>query len=64
MIIQAPTLDAVIDVHEEIEITDTGVIVIQTSNNPEASRLLQTHAAEVSDMSERGMVAVHVRMSH
>lgn len=64
VIIQAPTLDAVIDVHEEIEITDTGVIAIQTSNNPEAPRLLQTDAAEVSYMSERGMVAVHVRMSH
>jgi hypothetical protein len=25
---------------------------------------LQTHAAEVSDMSERGMAAVHERMSH
>jgi len=64
VIIQAPTLDAVIDVHEEIEITDTGVIVIQTSKNPEAPRLLQTHAAEVGYMSEGGMVAVHVRMSH
>ena len=64
VIIQSPTQGAVIDVHEEIEITDTGVIVIQTSKNPEAPRLLQTHAAEVSYMSERGMVAVHVRMSN
>ena len=64
VIIQSPTLDAVIDVHEEIEITDTGVIIIQTSHNPEASRLLQTQATEVSDMSERGVVAVHLRMSH
>jgi hypothetical protein len=68
VIIQSPTLDALFDVHDEIEteieVTDTGVNVIQTSSNPEVVRLLQTHAAEVSDMSERGMAAVHERMSH
>ena len=68
VIIQSPTLDALFDVHEEIEteieVTDTGVNVIQTSSNPEVVKLLQTHAAEVSDMSERGMAAVHERMSH
>ena len=63
VIIQSPTLDALFDVHEEIEITDTGVDVIQTSSNPEVVKLLQTHAAEVSDMSKRGMAAVHERMS-
>ena len=67
VIIQSPTLDALFDVHEEIEteieVTDTGVTVIQTSSNPEVVKLLQTHAAEVSDMSERGMAAVHERMS-
>ena len=66
VIIQSPTLDALFDVHEEIEteieVTDTGVNVIQTSSNPEVVKLLQTHAAEVSDMSERGMAAVHERM--
>ena len=68
VIIQSPTLDALFDVHEEfvseIEVTDTGVNVIQTSCIPEVVKLLQTHAAEVSDMSERGMAAVHERMSH
>ena len=67
VIIQSPTLDALFDVHEEIEteieVTDTGVNVFQTSSNPEVVKLLQTHAAEVSDMSERGMAAVHDRMS-
>ena len=63
VIIQSPTLDALFDVHEEIEITDTGIDVIQTSSNPEVVKLLQTHAAEVSDMSKRGMAAVHERMS-
>ena len=68
VIIQSPTLDALFDLHyeieTEIEVTDTGVTVIQTSSNPEVVKLLQTHAAEVSDMSERGMAAVHERMSH
>ena len=63
VIIQSPTLDALFDVHEEIEITDTGIDVIQTSSNPEVVKLLQTHAAEVSYMSKRGMAAVHERMS-
>ena len=67
VIIQSPTLDALFDVHEEIEteieVTDTGIDVIQTSSNPEVAKLLQTHAAEVSDMSKRGMAAVHERMS-
>ena len=39
-----------------------GVKVIQTSANPKVVELLQTHAAEVSDMSERGPQAVHERM--
>ena len=63
VIIQSPTLDALFDVHDEIEITDTGIDVIQTSSNPEVVKLLQTHAAEVSDVSKRGMAAVQERMS-
>ena len=67
VIIQSPTLDALFEVYDEIETeieqTDLGVKVIQTSTNPEVVKLLQTHAAEVSDMSERGMNAVHERMS-
>ena len=67
VIIQSPTLDALFNLHEEIEteieVTDTGIDVIQTSSNPEVVKLLQTHAAKVSDMSERGMAAVHERMS-
>ena len=67
VIIQSPTLDALFGVYNEIdteiELTDTGIKVIQTSANPEVITLLQTHAAEVSDMSERGMQAVHERMA-
>ena len=67
VIIQSPTLDALFDVYDEIdteiEMTESGVKVIQTSSNPEVVRLLQTHAAEVSDMADRGMEAVHERMA-
>ncbi len=67
VIIQSPTLDALFEVYDEIdteiELTDIGVKVIQTSANPEVVDLLQTHAAEVSDMSKRGMQAVHERMA-
>ena len=67
VIIQSPTLDALFDFYDEIEteieMTESGVKVIQTSSNPEVVRLLQTHAAEVSDMADRGMEAVHERMA-
>jgi len=67
VIIQSPTLDALFDFHDEIETeierTNDGVKVVQTSENPEVVFLLQAHAAEVSDMSLRGMVAVHERMA-
>ena len=67
IIIQSPTLDALFEVYGEIdtelELTDTGVKVIQTSDNSDVVELLQTHAAEVSDMAKRGMQAVHERMS-
>ena len=67
VMIQSPTLDALFrvygDIETEIEMTDAGVKVIQTSPKPEVVELLQTHAAEVSDMAQRGMQAVHERMA-
>ena len=67
VIIQSPTLDALFEFYDEIdteiETTELGVKVIQTSSNPTVVRLLQTHAAEVSDMANRGMEAVHERMA-
>ena len=67
VIIQSATLDALFEVYDEIdteiELTEMGVKVIQTSANPQVVNLLQTHAAEVSDMSKRGMRAVHERMA-
>ncbi|MBL6768104.1 MAG: hypothetical protein ISQ20_01315 [Alphaproteobacteria bacterium] len=67
VIIQSPTLDSLFkfydEIDTEIELTDLGIKVSQISINPLVVKLLQTHAAEVSDMSERGMKAVHERMA-
>ena len=66
VMIQSPTLDLLFDRYDEIdtviEMTDLGIEVVQTSDNDEVVALLQKHAAEVSDMSKRGMAAVHERM--
>jgi hypothetical protein len=66
VMIQSPTLDLLFDRYEEIdtviETTDLGIEVVQTSENAKVVALLQKHAAEVSDMSKRGMAAVHERM--
>ena len=64
--IQSPTLDILFERREsiqtEIEMTDAGIEVIQTSDDPEVVAALQTHAAEVTDMADRGMQAVHEAM--
>ena len=66
VMIQSPTLDKLFAVHDkintEIEMTDRGIAVVQTSNDTAVVAALQTHAAEVSDMAARGMEAVHERM--
>lgn len=66
VMIQSPTLDALFGVYDQIDTTTVptpnGVKVTQTSANPEVVALLQKHASEVSDMSARGMQAVHERM--
>lgn len=64
--IQSPTLDILFERREriktDIKMTDDGILVIQTSNDLEVVQALQTHAAEVSDMVDRGMEAVHEAM--
>jgi hypothetical protein len=66
VIIQSPTLDVLFRYHDkietEIELTDTGISVLQTSEDPKVVELLQKHAAEINDMVEKGMRAVHERM--
>ncbi|MFT5632005.1 MAG: hypothetical protein ACI9HB_003190 [Gammaproteobacteria bacterium] len=47
----------------QIDVTEEGIVVVRTSTNPEVVAALHTHAAEVSDMAERGMQAVHDAMA-
>ena len=64
--IQSPTLDVFFvrgdEIETEIDVTDEGIVVTQTSDDPELVAALQKHAAEVSAMAERGMEAVHEMM--
>lgn len=66
IMIQSPTLDIFFArgdaIRSEIDVTDEGIVVIQTSDDPEVVAALQTHAAEVSAMADRGMQAVHEMM--
>ena len=66
IIIQSPTLDILFELRDEIttevDITDDGILVIQTSDNPKVVTALQIHAREVTDMADRGMQAVHESM--
>ena len=64
--IQSPTLDILFEradrIATDIEITDAGIQVTQTSDDPDVVAALQIHAGEVSDMADRGMDAVHEMM--
>lgn len=64
--IQSPTLDIIFERGDRIETdvtsTDEGMVVVQTSDDPEVVAALHTHADEVSDMADRGMQAVHEAM--
>jgi pectate lyase len=66
VMIQSPTLDKLFNNYDKIEtsieLTDTGIAVIQTSEDPKVIKLLQTHASEINDMVEKGMQAIHERM--
>ena len=44
------------------ETTEKGIMVVQTSANAIAVKALQDHAAEVTDLAQRGMVAAHESM--
>ena len=66
IIIQSPTLNAFFlqgdEIESSIEVSEQGLIITQTSKIPELVQALQTHAAEVTAMSDRGMDAVHEMM--
>lgn len=64
--IQSPTLDVFFlhgdEILSEVEVTGGALTVVQTSANPALVEALQVHAAEVTDMADRGMAAVHDMM--
>lgn len=64
--IQSPTLQDIFRNRAKIETryepTEKGIVVVQTSKDAETVAALQKHAAEVSDLAQNGMMAVHERM--
>ena len=44
------------------EVTEKGIVVVQTSTDAETVKILQTHAAEVTELARRGMAAAHDAM--
>lgn len=66
IMIQSLTLDIFFlrgeGITSNVEMTDTGLLVVQTSDDPELVVALQTHAAEVTAMADKGMQAVHEMM--
>ena len=65
--IQSPTLDVLFangaEMESLIEVTEEGIVVVRTSADPDVITALHVHAAEVSDMADRGMQAVHDAMA-
>lgn len=65
--IQSPTLDILFangaEMQSQIDVTDEGIVVVRTSTDPDVIAALHVHAAEVSDMADRGMQAVHDAMA-
>ncbi|MDG1530408.1 MAG: hypothetical protein P8Q99_03565 [Paracoccaceae bacterium] len=66
IIIQSKTLDILFargdKIQNDIQVTDEGIVVTQTSDDPEVAKALQIHAGEVSAMADHGMQAVHEMM--
>lgn len=64
--IETPALHAIFRHKDKIkttyEVTEKGIIVVQTSTDATAVKALQDHAAEVTDLVQRGMVAAHEAM--
>jgi hypothetical protein len=64
--IETPALHAIFDHKDKIktayEVTEKGIVVVQTSTDATAVKALQDHAAEVTDLAKRGMVAAHEAM--
>jgi hypothetical protein len=58
----SPTLPAIFEgydrIRSELELTPSGVVVVQTSDDPALVAALQAHAAEVTELVEGGMAAM------
>ena len=56
--IETPALHAIFRHKEQIkttyDVTDRGIVVVQTSTHAAAVKALQDHAAEVTDLAQRG----------
>jgi len=67
IMIQSPTLDIFFargdGIVSDISVTEDGIVVVQTSTDPEVVAALHVHAGEVTDMAQRGMQAVHDAMA-
>jgi len=65
--IQSPTLDILFsngaEMQSQIDLTEGGIVVVRTSIDPDVVAALHVHAAEVSDMADHGMLAVHEAMA-
>lgn len=61
--IESPALHSIFRNKDKIksayETTEKGIIVTQTSADADTVKALQDHAAEVTDLAQRGMVAAH-----
>ena len=64
--IESPALRLIYRNHDRIQTTfqttAAGIIVVQTSTDPETVAALQQHAAEVSEFVKDGMAAMHRAM--
>jgi hypothetical protein len=64
--IESPALRSIFRDKDKIktayETTEKGIIVVQTSTDASTVKALQDHAAEVTDLAQRGMVAAHEAM--
>lgn len=66
MPMESPSVRAIFRGHDRIrttvDTTATGVVVVQTSADTALVTALQQHAAEVTDLVDRGMAAMHDAM--
>jgi hypothetical protein len=64
--IETPALRAIFrdkdKIRTTVETTQSGVVVVQTSDDAKTVANLQNHAAEVTELVQRGMTAVHTAM--